>query len=73
MTFQQKAVIRALKHSAYALGYVAEGKQDAADLHSKAAQAFADLAVYVQARVANGTPQWLIDSIPFPDDDLSTI
>jgi hypothetical protein len=63
MTFQEKAIVHALRHSAYALGCLAQGDSDAAELHRIAAQKYADVACSAQAAVAAAAHPWLVQAL----------
>ena len=64
LTYQAKAMVQALMHGAYSLGCVALGDIKGSFAHTKAAAAWAALAVYAEAAVKLGKiPQWFMDAM----------
>lgn len=63
-TYQHRAAVHALQHSAAALGFAALGNFEAAGLHAKASALWGSLAAYAATIVRLGlVPQWLLDAI----------
>lgn len=63
-SYQQRAAVRALQHSAMALGCLALGDFRAAGIHTKASALWSSLAVYAASIVRLGrVPQWLLDAM----------